>query len=232
MLDPAVRIACLSNGCCGCSPGGDARRATGTCARRKCVADAGAFRTARGSASGGTGRSTRLLAASRRLAARTERERHCTEGGWALPRRAECRTLSATGSCPYPGKLFPRSADMPDSLPSASTGLTRSTRSAPGERTGISGTAVRESGRGICGLCRRASHGIAMALSRLSTVARHGCQGSSHATRPACRHLHSSALCVMQSAGKLSRPGRIVNRCSENRHDTHWQVGPTVHVVT
>ncbi len=134
---------------------------------------------------------------------------------------------------PLPREAFSeihRSADMPDSLPSASTGLTRSTRWAPGERTGISGTAVRESGRGICGLRRRASHGIAMALSRLSTAARHGYQGSSHASRPACRHLHSSAPCVMQSAAKLSRPGRIVNRCSENRHDT--QVGPTVHVVT
>jgi hypothetical protein len=48
-----VRIACLSNGCCDCSPGGDARLmigcATGTCARRKRVIDAGAFRTARAS---------------------------------------------------------------------------------------------------------------------------------------------------------------------------------------
>ena len=114
MLDPAVWIACLSNGCCDCSRGGDARRATGTCARRKRVIDAGAFRTARGSASGGIGRSTRLLAVrSRRLAACTERERHCTE--WALPRGAECPTLSATGPYPYRGKRLPRSADVPKS---------------------------------------------------------------------------------------------------------------------
>ena len=101
MLDPIVRIACLGNGCCDCSPGGDARRATGTCARRKRVIDAGAFCSARGSANAGTGRSTRLLAVrSRRLAACTEHERHCTEGG-AKPRRAESRALSATGSCPH-----------------------------------------------------------------------------------------------------------------------------------
>jgi hypothetical protein len=46
------------------------------------VIDAGAFRTARGSASGRIGRSTSLLAVrARRLAARTELERHCAEGG-------------------------------------------------------------------------------------------------------------------------------------------------------
>ena len=135
MFDPAVRIACLSNGCCACSRGGDARRATGTCVRRKRVIDAGASRTARRSASGGIGRSTRLLAVrSRRLAACTERERHCTE--WAMSRRTECRTLFATGSCPYRGKRFPRSADMPNSLPSASTGLARLTRSAPWRKNG------------------------------------------------------------------------------------------------
>jgi hypothetical protein len=106
MLDPAVRIACLSNGCCDCSPGGDARRATGTCARRKRVIDAGAFRTARGSASGGIGRSTRLLAVrSRRLAARrTERERHCAEGD------GHCLSGLSAGPChrllPLPRRTF------------------------------------------------------------------------------------------------------------------------------
>ena len=132
MRDPAVRIACLGNGCCACSRGGDARRATSTCARRKRVIDAGAFRTARGSASGGIGRSTRLLAVrSLRLAACTERERHCTERGghWALPSRAECRTLSATGSCPYRRyrETFSEIGRHAE---------TRSTRSAPGRKNG------------------------------------------------------------------------------------------------
>ena len=117
MLDLAVRIACLSNGCCDCSPGGDARCATGTCARRKRVIDAGAFRTARGSASGRIGRSTRLLAVrSRRLAARTERERQCTEeGGHCDAGVSAGPFMPQAQDCPYRGKRIPRSADMPAS---------------------------------------------------------------------------------------------------------------------
>jgi len=137
MLDAAVRIACLSNGCCACSRGGDARRATSTCARRKRVIDAGAFRTARGSASGGIGRSTRLLAVrTRRLAACTECERHCTEGvGTATGLSSEASQASLPQApASTQGKRFPRSADMPSSLPSASTILTRSTRSALGRK--------------------------------------------------------------------------------------------------
>jgi hypothetical protein len=41
--------------------------------------------------------------------------------------------------------------------------------------------AVRESGGGVCGLRRGASHRIAVPLSRLPTAARNGCHGSSHA---------------------------------------------------
>jgi hypothetical protein len=78
------------------------------------VIDAGAFRTARGSASGGIGRSTRLLAVrSRRFAACTERERHCTEGG------GHCHAgLSASA-----GPFLPHDP-----------GLARSTRSAAGRK--------------------------------------------------------------------------------------------------
>jgi hypothetical protein len=202
MLDPAVRIAFLSNGCCDCSPGGDARRATGPCARRKRVIDAGAFHTARGSASGGIGRSTRLLAL-RRLRPAAPSVRGTAQRGWALPLRAECRILSAL---PYQGKRFPRSAGMPNSSPSASTGLTRSTRSAPrAKERGFGESRCARAAMAYAGFVVELRTGIAASLLRLSTAARHGCHGSSHASRRACRYLRPSALCVMRSAGKLSR---------------------------
>ena len=70
---------------------------------------------------------------------------------------------------------------------------------------------MRNGGRGICGLRRGASHRTDMSLSRLSTAACYGCQGSSPTSRRACRYLHRSALCVMQSAGKLPRSGRCLS---------------------
>ncbi len=194
MLDPAVRIACLSNGCCDCSRGGDARRATGTCARRKRVIDAGAFRTARECASGGIGRSTRLYAVrSLRLVACTERERLCTEGDGHCHAGLSAGPSMPKAPAPTQGNVF---RDRPTCRihhrPPLPVLHDRDDR-LQGERTVASRRAVRESGDGICGLRRGASHRIAVSLSRLSTAARHGCHGSSHASGPACRYLRRSA---------------------------------------
>ena len=184
MLDPAVRIAFLSNGCCDCSPGGDARCATGTCARRKRVIAAGAFRTARGSASGRIGRSTSLLAVrARRLAARTELERHCAERGGHCHAGLLVGPAMPQAPAPTERNVFRDQRSCRIRFRPPLPVLHERDDRLQGERTGASGRAVCESGDGICGLRRGASHRIAVPLSRLPTAARNGCHGSSHASR-------------------------------------------------